>query len=870
MRTNLRSAGLAAFAFVVFVMTEASAQVDQQKIDADTAVFASDLMKSPSAREWFSVHGNEVTMEHAIAAERIARRNWKERRIDAYPYSVFAMFAFRWLGDESRSLENALDERDEKFSVDDKPEQYEDIRRTSLINANHAASIGRNDLAFDFTVLAADCSFFASTAKTGLKADEPIFNVLEDSLSALELVNYANSRDWLERLVSLLATSVYKVKYHFSFFDEEETRMNALLKELSAAVDAGIPPDFQYSLSERGDQQKSIRTGRVLAALSYQSGDPVMARRRMTIAEERAKRLPDTEEWLDMLSAQYDLEREAGVPADQLRSLREEAVNGSHFLREGYLSRPGRIWAGHLADRYYGNLLRDQLAESRELTAASFSLVESLKAQTLLDVLQSHQVDRVAPPELAALEPRALGYKAEASPRKPTGTEHSGADDLANSEYKLITHLSFFQEDMMSAFGDGKPSPRMEAIAQLEAMYQKSGGGVRAVAATADLGEIQRSLRPKEAILEYVIPYHRSHPAFDLYILLITSGAAQTTHVALNEVLPFNEFMIGTTLIGNKGKNETTEFSQLGKLVVDTRTAIQLGKEKPAQSNLHDLYKILIKPLTDQGVRLEDFDNLVIVPHGPLHYVPFPALMDDQGKYLISKTAMTVVPSASVWLALTRRAGPAGRFVGFGNPDLRSRGVRELTYAAEEMVDIPKILPAASPIVFTGGQATEDRFEREAPSAGILHVSTHGEFPEENAIDLHAILLAKGISGDGALRATRVRNLNLSSTRLVSLSVCNGGLYRMGPADEPYGLVPAFLEAGSQSVLGTLWRLDDQFGKDFMEEFYRHLMEDGPARAYQKTSMHFLDTDEDLRNWAAFILVGPGRPFPTDKRQHSE
>jgi CHAT domain-containing protein len=110
------------------------------------------------------------------------------------------------------------------------------------------------------------------------------------------------------------------------------------------------------------------------------------------------------------------------------------------------------------------------------------------------------------------------------------------------------------------------------------------------------------------------------------------------------------------------------------------------------------------------------------------------------------------------------------------------------------------------------------------------------------------------------VRAARVRSLNLSANRLAVLSVCNGGLYRIGPADEPYGLVPAFLEAGSQNVLSSLWKLDTNFAEAFMQEFYTHLLPDGPAVAYQKASLRFL-ADHNLRDWAAFVLVGPGRPF---------
>ena len=83
----------------------------------------------------------------------------------------------------------------------------------------------------------------------------------------------------------------------------------------------------------------------------------------------------------------------------------------------------------------------------------------------------------------------------------------------------------------------------------------------------------------------------------------------------------------------------------------------------------------------------------------------------------------------------------------------------------------------------------------------------------------------------------------------------------MGPADSPFGLIPAFIEAGSQNVMGTLWPLDDQFGRDFMIEYYRHLLQDGPAKAYQKAALQFIAQDEFIRHWAAFVLVGPGRPF---------
>jgi hypothetical protein len=493
----------------------------------------------------------------------------------------------------------------------------------------------------------------------------------------------------------------------------------------------------------------------------------------------------------------------------------------------------------------FGEMLRDQLGEPSPRNAEVFAAVEALKARTMLDAMNFPAVSKPSGGQTSRLERQVLGFN----------KDKTGADDLMMSEMKLVSQLSFSEE----MFGEGD-SERQKALLQLEALNKQVGAGYRQSDVPARLEDVQRALQPREAILEYVIPYHPMHPAMDLWMFLISRSGFRTAHVPLDKILHPTSGMIGRISADGKAPLDA---SPLGELVVYLRKAIQIGDEKNARGYLRNLHQLLIQPLLDQGVRLEDYDRVVIVPHSMLHYVPFVALLDDKGSYLISKTAVTVVPSASVWLLLSQRSGPVQHFVGFGNPDLRGRGAAELKYAAQEMADIPKLVPSASAAVFVGPDATEDRFVQEAPSANILHISTHGLFPDEDAIDLHAILLAKGHTGDGAVNAARVRTLKLSATKLVALSVCNGGLYRIGPADEPYGLVPAFLEAGSQNVLGTLWKLDDQFGNSFMEDFYGHVMQDGPAEAYRKACLRFLKADEDLRNWAGFVLVGPGRPFPS-------
>lgn len=146
-------------------------------------------------------------------------------------------------------------------------------------------------------------------------------------------------------------------------------------------------------------------------------------------------------------------------------------------------------------------------------------------------------------------------------------------------------------------------------------------------------------------------------------------------------------------------------------------------------------------------------------------------------------------------------------------------------------------------------------FQDEAVGKSIVHLATHGEYPEDDAIDFHRILLAAGTKDDGRVSAENVRGLDLSACRLVVLSICDGGLYRFGPGDEPYGLMPAFIAAGAQNVLGTLWPIDDHFARLYMVEFYRHLLSFGPAEALRRVCLRYIKARISLRNWAAFIAI---------------
>jgi hypothetical protein len=322
MKSRIRRVSGAILACFAVTASAAWGQHPGRDVDAQATALAGELAKAPSVRQWFAAHPESVTPELAAAAEKLGQKALAAKDVDkAHPFSVFASFAFFSLGDRGRSLRNFLDERDEMFASAKTPAQYQDVRRNILQNIQMAMSIRRPDLAFAFSVLAADCSFFASTAKLGLDADEPLFQVVEDESDALNLVSHSPGREWLERLVSLVGDTSDKV-IRTGLLGEQKKRMDPLLERLAPQVETNIPADFEFT-THWGSPKKTIADADALATLSYRYGSAAVARRRLSVAASRALQSHDGELWLTIVSNRYEQEREKGVQPGELQPLRE-------------------------------------------------------------------------------------------------------------------------------------------------------------------------------------------------------------------------------------------------------------------------------------------------------------------------------------------------------------------------------------------------------------------------------------------------------------------------------------------------------------------------------------------------------------------
>jgi len=243
---------------------------------------------------------------------------------------------------------------------------------------------------------------------------------------------------------------------------------------------------------------------------------------------------------------------------------------------------------------------------------------------------------------------------------------------------------------------------------------------------------------------------------------------------------------------------------------------------------------------------LSGLDALIIVPHGPLHALPFQALRMG-GRYLIEDFAISYAPSAAVLKFCWEKPAPAGPGPGFkhllvGVPDER------MTHVREEIQALAGLLGDGT--VLLGEQATFQHFQQSAAGCDILHLAAHGLFRPDAPL-LSSIHLA-----DRWLAVQDIYNLDLKAS-LVTLSACETGLGRDAGGDDLMGLVRGFLYAGASSLLVSLWTVDDEAMTHLVIAFYTHWLAGQPkARALRQAQLDLLEKYEHPFYWAPLVLVG--------------
>jgi CHAT domain-containing protein len=353
---------------------------------------------------------------------------------------------------------------------------------------------------------------------------------------------------------------------------------------------------------------------------------------------------------------------------------------------------------------------------------------------------------------------------------------------------------------------------------------------------------LQAQLRPGEALVEYVMDEKGS------YAIEISHSGLKIHNLAAR-----------------------TEISRLSRSFV---TAIRNGTD--SQSSGRELYKQLIAP-----VRSQDISSLIVVPDGPLHLVPFSALVNEGGGYLNSELNVSAAPSATIYYTLSRTPrGVAARkpFLGVafspptqsakaaesttrGISDLRAGSLKPLQFGREEIMEAAKVFGPQS-VTLDGSQASETALKAE-PLADfkVIHLAAHGVSDELDS-DRTALVFAPGSeSEDGLWQAREIRRTRLNAD-VVVLSACETGSGKLQGQEGVMNLARAFLTAGARSVVASLWDVDDRSTATLMESFYEHLKAGLTVKeALRRAQLDFITNYGEKAKpnlWAGFEVIGDG------------
>ncbi|MEG4231636.1 tetratricopeptide repeat protein [Microcoleus sp. Pol11C3] len=277
---------------------------------------------------------------------------------------------------------------------------------------------------------------------------------------------------------------------------------------------------------------------------------------------------------------------------------------------------------------------------------------------------------------------------------------------------------------------------------------------------------------------------------------------------------------------------------------------------------LQQSYQIFIQPIADL-LPADPKAQIVLIPHKSLFLVPFVALQDPRGQYLIEKHTILTAPAIQI-LQLTRQSRQKNRQLSIqtnlvvGNPIMPLIGnppqqLPALPGSEKEAITIAQLLNTQA---ITGSQATKAAITQQMLKARIIHIASHGLLNEVKRRDLPgAIALAPSGNDDGLLTSSEILDLKLNA-ELVVLSACNTGRGKI-TGDGVLGLSRALISAGVPSIIVSLWLVSDEPTAELMAEFYRQLqLNPNKAQALRQAMLTTMKMHPNPQDWAAFTLIG--------------
>lgn len=312
-----------------------------------------------------------------------------------------------------------------------------------------------------------------------------------------------------------------------------------------------------------------------------------------------------------------------------------------------------------------------------------------------------------------------------------------------------------------------------------------------------------------------------------------------------------------------------------------TETLLQLLKA-PAAGGLHqkeswqEICSLIYSTCFAETIEMfRDKKRLIVLPDGVMAYFPFELFIaagytdvhSSEALNVLQSLAISYAHSATVLAESIRQpmtginsfTGIAPSYGGINENMLR--GSNQLKYNILEVNQLALLF--RRPKIYTG-ELSHDLFLEKCASAEILHLAMHAEIDPEEPM-LSAFLLGTGPEENQKVYAYEIQSRSLQARHAV-LSACNTGIGQMRKGEGMMSLSRCFQYAGCQSMVVSLWPVDDLATSELMHYYYTHLLAGLPKDvALQRAKLDFLHHADPATShpyyWAGFVIIGNTDPI---------
>ena len=291
-------------------------------------------------------------------------------------------------------------------------------------------------------------------------------------------------------------------------------------------------------------------------------------------------------------------------------------------------------------------------------------------------------------------------------------------------------------------------------------------------------------------------------------------------------------------------------------LTAEARTltaALQHDRVSQARNRAASLYGHLVAPIAS---RLAGAATVVFVPDGILSTIPFGALVDAHGDYLLQHHAVAVAPSAAAFIVANERRGRRSA--------PRSALVVTASAASGDGASLQFVEREATPILQNYGTAFRigedssqfDELREHGPAADVIHFGGHAVGDPRGYEPASIVLRDRG--DERRVGVAEIAKLRLDRTAVVVLAGCSTARGQRRAAEGVISVAHGFLSAGVPSAVATLWPISDDSAARFFPRLHEKLAAGlAPAEALRQVQLDAIRGGAIPPSlWAAIQVIG--------------